>query len=345
MPTVVDILEKPGRCFMPVDLCALSDGRLLCAYREGEHHTSHDGRIAMLVSRDDGESWGDEQILCTPPGGDDYRDPSITELASGKLILTFYSWDSRGQGSNGKDGCFVLVSSSRDHGRTWSRPRAVPADPFDFMTTTEHCVQLPGGRVLMPVHSGSCKRTSNGGSVLCSDDQGETWRYLSTIHEFYRAPRAGWFGETAIVRTRRGKLVAVMRSDRGMVQSVSRDDGVTWGESRYLAGTSPETQPSLSRLSDGRLLLCYGDRGPLPRLKAYDYSIVARVSVDEGISWDAPIVLAHGLEHWDMGYPTTVEVGGNKLVTVFWRSTPHPSNPWPDGWEYRLSAARWDRPE
>jgi len=67
----------------------------------------------------------------------------------------------------------------------------------------------------------------------------------------------------------------------------------------------------LLRLKDNRLLMTYGHRrAPLGNQ--------ARISSDHGRTWSEPIVLSGDGITGDLGYPSTVELDGGTLVTVWY---------------------------
>ena len=335
------VYHKEGRAAVPADMCRLRNGMLLVSFRDATHHTAIDGKIAMVRSQDGGKTWGDYDVIRdTVDPLCDFRDPSICELTDGTLVLTFFAW--RGTTHKGNwDGSQTVVIRSFDGGATWGEEQVLSPAPFDFMLTTERCIELPTGRLLMPVHGGSRAKGVNNGAVWCSDDRGRTWRHLATVHTQRWPEGSRWSMETALVNTKRGRLVAISRTNRHMLQAVSNDTGITWERHRELIDTPPETQPSLNCLHDGRLMLAYGDRGPLPRDPSYPCAVVAQLSEDDGESWGEPIILRGDLPHWDMGYPTSVEVAPGRIVTVYWWSLPAEGKKWPDGWDYRLSCRHW----
>jgi hypothetical protein len=100
-----------------------------------------------------------------------------------------------------------------------------------------------------------------------------------------------------------------------MWQTISHDMGQTWEAPRRLP-FPPNTQPSLLRLRDGRLLLCYGNRRTAPR------TIHARLSDDEGATWSDALTLRDDLPNRDMGYACSVEIEqrteGARVLTVYW---------------------------
>ena len=100
--------------------------------------------------------------------------------------------------------------------------------------------------------------------LVRSEDEGRTWRYLSTI----AAPKPGdpvgeGFVEPTMVRLDDGRLLAVMRTGHHfpLYASWSEDDGATWSEPTW-TGLGHGCDPSLIKLSDGRVALAWGNRFP-----------------------------------------------------------------------------------
>jgi Neuraminidase (sialidase) len=334
------IFHEAGRDCVPPDVIRLRNGHLIVAFRMGTDHKSLDGVITITKSTDDGHTWGMPTIVkeaADPPVG--YRDPSLCELRDGTLLLSFARFC--GRDSSTWDGCHLIVMRSFDGGETWSDSHELSSAPFDFMLTTEGCIELDSGRVLMPVYAGSEKNQYTVSIIMHSDDQGATWSYLSTIdaRPFYSHSR--FFMENSIALTKGGKLIAVSRTNAHMLQAISTDGGQTWSDHQVLMDTPPETQPSLLVLEDGTVLLAYGDRGPLPRDLTYPCCIRVRTSKNEGETWEDGFVLRDQLPHWDMGYPTSVELTPGHILTVYWRSEPGKEKPWPEGWSYWLCGRTW----
>ena len=68
----------------------------------------------------------------------------------------------------------------------------------------------------------------------------------------------------------------------------------------------------LLKLSDGRILLVYGRRTP------GEYDICARISTDNGETWDAPKILADLEDAADGGYPSSVQIQDGTIVTAYY---------------------------
>ncbi len=96
----------------------------------------------------------------------------------------------------------------------------------------------------------------------------------------------------------------------------SEDNGVTW---KFLSraaetGWSNGNPPAMIQLSDGRIVLAYGNREHM--------QIRARISSDEGRQWGPEIVLREGVQV-DLGYPRLVENKDGDIVTIYyWAESP-----------------------
>jgi len=116
------------------DVCRLADGRLMCAFYAGHGHVSlpderypRGGRLVFCTSNDEGKTWGPAQPLYDGPGDD--RDPSITQLADGRILCTFFSL--HGRKPNGEYDCpGTMLTISDDAGVTWSEPVLIAPDYY-----------------------------------------------------------------------------------------------------------------------------------------------------------------------------------------------------------------------
>jgi hypothetical protein len=101
-------------------------GTMFISYREASAHSDSTslGRVVILESEDDGESWEEAAILLMP--GADLRDPHFCILADGRLMLNGGIGGKQGKGSwKGKRrGTYVAFS---DDGIEWT----IPMEIFD----------------------------------------------------------------------------------------------------------------------------------------------------------------------------------------------------------------------
>ena len=122
------------------------------------------------------------------------------------------------------------------------------------------------------------------------------------------------YHELHAVEAPSGKIVVHIRNqnpknDRETLQAESSDGGKTWSVPQSIGVWG---LPSfLLRLRDGRLLMSYGHRrAPLGNQ--------ARISEDEGKSWNEAIAISADATSGDLGYPSTVQLNDESLLTVWY---------------------------
>ncbi len=162
--------------------------------------------------------------------------------------------------------------------------------------------------------------------VVRSTDQGQTWRYLSTV----AAPEPAvlddteGFNEWSIVRLADGRLLGIIRTGHytPMMASWSSNEGKTWTKPLPPTGLGPGCDPLIIRLSDGRLALAYGQL-PQPKEPREAYWKNYNVGADErrcmlainadgsGQDWVSHTVADYGPTS---AYPTIFEVEPGTLV-------------------------------
>ena len=97
------------------DLIRLGD-RWLCTFREAAGHMSSDGKVRVIASAR-GEDWSSLALLETPSSLPDLRDPKITAMPDGRLMLTAAA--ARREGQTTELRMYTWFSSD---GATWSAP-------------------------------------------------------------------------------------------------------------------------------------------------------------------------------------------------------------------------------
>jgi hypothetical protein len=202
------------------------------------------------------------------------------------------------------------VCRSRDGGRTWMQHKEFPRPeagwtefiPFGDIVVGEggslHA-SCYGGEFTDPAQSTKIK--SFRAWHFRSDDDGHSWRQVSTI-----GPR---HNETHLLRLGGTRWLAAARID-AMELFRSDDDGLTWNGPQRVTGRN-EINGHLLRLADQRLVLTYGNR------VKDQFGVLARMSRDEGRTWGVPLRLAHSLES-DCGYPSSIQRPDGRIVTAFY---------------------------
>ena len=138
--------------------------------------------------------------------------------------------------------------------------------------TRTHPVQLPSGRILLPMYSDGYSF----GIMGISDDGGYTWTASEPIVGY------GCI-QPSVVRKKDGSLVAYLRDNgpppkRAHI-SYSKDEGVSWTAAKDTDILNPGTSLEAIALKSGNWIMVYND------LEQGRYSLVAALSDDEGATW------------------------------------------------------------
>lgn len=335
------ILTHERHCIMKADVLKLKNGELLLAFREGPEHTvgfgsTVNGRVCTIRSSDGGKAWGEQQVI-SEQHYEDHRDPSVIQLRDGTLLMQYIHSD-RYDTTTGvvlpadETNYHIHVLRSFDGGHNWEKkPIEIDHAPFATAIAECKCLELPSGRILMPLDNVAPQGAPKAAAVFASDDKGASWRYLSTICEVdAETGYPPWPCEPSLARTGSGRIVAMIRTQppRGgnLWQSISEDEGLTWSAPREIP-LFDGGRGDLLLLSDGRLLCSIGYRGdfgyghkPGQRKSSALETNGIRVSMsdDEGESWGPARVLRDDFPNDDMGYPSSVELDDGRVLTVYW---------------------------
>ncbi len=313
-----------------------SSGQLIVVWSGGRQgHVCPFGRVEMMRSDDDGETWTWPRTLLD--GAIDDRDAGVVETSKGSLLVTTFTslaYESvlnsalknpvgvRGSWPQDKRDRWLAVHNrlnaqqrqaelgqwmirSTDGGISWS-------GRYPSIVNSPHGpIQLSDGRLL---YAGKKLWTDGKEVGVCeSMDDGKTWTWLAGIPT-RGEDNAKDYHELHAVEANDGRIIAHIRNHNRAnsgetLQSESDDGGKSW--------TTPHPigvwgLPSfLNRLKDGRLLMSYGHRRkPLGNQ--------ARVSDDNGATWSDPIIVSGDGFVGDLGYPSTVQLGDGSLLTVWY---------------------------
>ncbi len=193
-----------------------------------------------------------------------------------------------------RDNDDVLITSSGDEGKTWSKPRRITdhvkkKDWNWYATGPGNGIQLRRGshkgRLVIPcdhrVSSVADRHESSRSHVFFSDDHGKSWKLGGATD--------ARMNECAVIELSNASLMLNMRSFRGSGKravSVSRDGGLTWStpvDDDTLI--EPVCQASFIRYTRGdardksRLLFSN------PATTSGRHHLTLRMSYDEGKTW------------------------------------------------------------
>lgn len=318
-------------------LARLPNGELVLSVREAHRrrrdqmgHVDPTARGVLLRSRDGGRTWGEKTVI----DDETYRfsqteDVPIAPLSDGSILANLYSWSvapfpygfafedlQKGPGAVAGRQPFTYTFEglstrrSSDGGRTWSPRQAVRIDGLPPVAARVPAVETPDHTLLLPVY-GTLER--NGRQYISwlirSRDMGRTWGEPS---EMAREVTGGLsFGEPCLLRKKDGGLLAMLRTEGDLFQTSSEDGGKTWSKP---AKSGMWGWPAhLLELRDGRILCTYGHRRA-------PFGVRAVVSRDGGRTWDVAheMVLRADGGSGDLGYPSSLEFEGGRVLTVYW---------------------------
>ena len=313
-----------------------SNGQLLVVWSGGrEQHVCPFGRVDFMKSDDEGKTWSWPRTLLD--GAIDDRDAGVLETANGSLLVTTFTslayvdyelkkairqkdtergwpkdrlqnWLAVHERLNEKqrqDELGQWMIRSTDGGITWS-------ERYPSIVNSPHGpIQLSDGRQLYAgVKLWDPSRTVG---VCQSADDGQSWTWLAEIPT-RPGDDAKNYHELHAVEAGDGTIIVQIRNhntadNRETLQCESKDGGKTWTIPHSIGVWGLPSH--LLRLSDGRLLMSYGHRRK-------PFGIQARLSQDSGESWSEPLSIASDGVGGDLGYPSTVELSGGRLLTVWY---------------------------
>lgn len=310
-------------------LALRKNGELLVAYSGGrEAHVCPFGRVELIRSRDGGRTWSWPEVLMDSPIDD--RDAGVLETPAGSLLVTTFTslayervmergrvpaqrlarWKAVSLRATDEQRRALLgtwMLRSTDGGMTWSAPFRVPLNsPHGPTALTDGRLLYAGKQLWEP--------GKKIGAAVSSDD-GVTWRLLSEIPA-RPGDRVENYHELHAVEAGNGSIVVHIRNHNKenageTLQCESSDGGKTWSVPRAIGVWGLPSH--LLRLRDGRLLMTYGHRRP-------PYGNQARISTDHGRTWSEPLIVSGDAAGVDVGYPSTVELAGGELITVWYEA-------------------------
>lgn len=334
------------------------------------NHICPFGKDLMYVSCDEGETWSAPQII-----NDTYlddRDAGMLAWGDGNLLLTYFShgfdtfdvWEkadkpyitvnapwARGMralwetlpADQYRPGSWTRIS--RDNGKTWSESRRAPVSSPHGPCRLQDGTLLYVGSFVAPDGTYDDGGVVNVGNrtnriqMFQSTDDGETWQFLSVLPwpegadiETYETH------EPHAIQMANGDILAVVRYQPSstpvmkrlqLYSTVSHDNGKTWEEAQILDLCGAPGH--LLQHSSGAVILSYCRR-------ADPQGQYIKVSYDFGKTWSAETLISDIVDHWDHGYPSSVELSNGDVLTVYYQKCP--------GDDYNsLHSVRWSLSE
>ncbi|KAF2186352.1 glycoside hydrolase family 93 protein [Zopfia rhizophila CBS 207.26] len=255
--------------------------------------------------------------------------PRATRLSDGSLLGVYTHFNSGNH--------TITTLKSTDNGASWSVLGTVNTGPESTKDIDNPFVhQLPNGRILCAFRNhdkavGSQPRFYRI-TVCVSDDNGATWKYLSTPASDSNSANGNW--EPFLINALDGSLQLYYSrenagSDQDSLLRRSTDGGATWTSAQTISGadiTARDGMLGLTRTSPNSptLLAVFESKNTTGNNL---YTIHTISSPDDGQTWGSRNLVYSSLGH-NAGAPGLIRVG-NKLVTSF--GTDEDGGTWPTG--------------
>ncbi|QDT19814.1 sialidase family protein [Gimesia chilikensis] len=251
--------------------------------------------FVLATSDDDGETWSQPRLVLDSHSTDLPMDRSILvgnlwTDPEGRLWLIF---DQSMHMYDGRAGVWATVCDNPDADvPVWSEPRRI----WHGVTLNKPTV-LSNGEWMLPISldqregfgpfKGCFKELDpvRGANVFVSTDKGVTWKRRGAA----RFPNPDWH-EHMIVERKDGTLWMLARTSKGIMQTTSRDGGLTWAKPSLPPQIKqPNARFHIRRLTSGRLLLIkHGDKIDAHKGRV---QLSAWLSEDDGMAWQGGLVL------------------------------------------------------
>lgn len=326
-------------------LTTTPQGTLLCVYdmrRRKGRDLQEDIDIGLSRSTDGGQTWAPARVIMDmgkygglPEEQNGCSDPGIIVDRKTGAIFCFAVWMNGNPGKHQWTGdgsapgyeigkaAQLLMVSSKDDGRTWTKPVNLtrtlkPAAWWLFAPSPQQGINLPDGTLVMPVQGRDGKGIEFS-TIMTSRDHGASW--------LVGAPAYSGGSECQAVQLGDGSIMLNMRNEHERFRAiyVTNDLGKTWQphETNRKALIEPNCNGSLLRVdfSDGgakKHALLFAN----PHTQKGRTHQTIQVSFDDGRTWPA----AHHLlldEGRGAGYPSLTRVDDRHIGIVYEGSQAH----------------------
>lgn len=318
---------KDGYTCFRIPSMIQTDTGVLLAFAEGRKGGCSDtGNIDLVLKRsnDGGKTWSKLEVIWNDGENTCGNPAPVVDKASGELFL-LSTWnlgsDHEREIINGesKDTRRVFVLSSKNEGKSWSRPKEITehvkqANWTWYATGPVSGIQLERGqfkgRLVIPCDYVESETKKGGSHVIYSDDQGKTWALGGVVPGYN-------LNESTVAELSDGRLMLNMRNygsaDRTRKVSVSEDGGVSWtpafDDEKLIEPVCQGSLVAHALPGDGKNLLVFSN--PAERSKRINMTV--RFSTDDGSSWPFHIAIHKG----PSAYSNLVPLKNGNLGLVF----------------------------
>ncbi len=331
-PQMPYILTEPGpehaasarmfQCVMGIEVAP--NGRLWATWDSGGYGEGEDNFILLSTSGDGGRTWSKPVLIVDPPFRASYSmlwlDPG------GRLWFTFNLWPIRKANEdevgwkekfpdiqsyqafvekyNYRASQFWAMTTDRPGEATpaWSEPRLIAMEVAGHMNKP---IALANGTWVWP--TAATPRLVHPHRPLFSADQGKTFHFRGDVPI---PPSDRNFDENIIVERKDGSLWMLDRTNYGIGESFSFDEGKTWTTLQPSSIAHTIARFYVRRLQSGKLLLVkHGEIDAKHGRKR----LMAHLSDDDGKTWYGGLML----EERECSYPDGTQGKDGMIYVIY----------------------------
>ena len=300
-------------------LMVAGDGSLLvfCEARKQAIDDNSPTDLVVRRSTDGGRTWQPTQTIVHGVKEEAIMNPCpVIDRTTNTIVLLCMNAGKYGENHNQP-----LMLTSKDHGRTWSKPvdiaKSIKNGDDTFVSGPGIGIQMRTGRLVIPGYAGGFSDVTKHGMFSCamySDDHGQTWTQGKSVAECS--------DESQVVELADGRLMLNMRGDMGKCcrgVAWSTDGGQSWSPV-FWDPQLPECpcQASILRYSlakdGGKDCLLFSNPNNIGESYGMDRTkMTVRLSNDDGKTWPYQRLLHAG----PSSYSSLVRLPDGDIGIVF----------------------------
>jgi len=297
-----------------------SNGDLIIVARRGSAHISNFGDIIQWRSTDGGATWGASSVIFDGTTENaDLRDPGITRLLNGTLLLTCHVYAIGGTGTSSPQNC--RWATSTNGGATWSSLNTLNDAFVGFSRCSTRVLELDNGDLLWAIYGNDTSDSTLTNwyvKVYKSTNGGATWSFLANIGSSSDGKQ--WSETTLIQSQTTGDIIALCREDSGvgtthaLARAVSTDNGATW-TAFAVVQANVNSSPQACWTARGTLVIAQRQGEPGSSDKGVLGSGYIYTSLDDGASWTkGEIIFSSGGGSIDFEYGAPLMLSRSVLI-------------------------------
>ena len=304
--------SRKYRTFQGIPGLAVScSGILWATWYSGGETECEKNFVLVCSSNDDGRTWSEPQVVIDPPETVRAFDPVLWIDPLDRLWLFWAQSDGENSIFDGVGGVWGICKTAADNlAMDWTEPRRIANGIMMNKPTV-----LSSGEWAMPtaVWNDICGKVpeelqnEKKSNVVISTDNGESFIYRGGADIPDRC-----FDEHMVVELADGRLWMLVRTNYGIGQSFSCDDGENWSSGENSGIRGPNSRFFIRRLKSGRLLLVNHNSADNEECKRS--KLTAWLSDDDGKSWYGELLLD---SREGVSYPDGQEDANGNIYIIY----------------------------